>query len=737
MNRALRYVNAVIGIALIAALAALYWYAWRPMPQTSGTVTADVSREVMVGRDALGVPHIRASSIEDALFAQGYVTAQDRLWQMDAIRRAASGELAEVLGAGAVDSDRESRSLRIRRASEQHAATLSAADKAHLAAYARGVNELIDQSRNKLPLEFRLLKYKPRPWSIADSIAIAMYMHRTLTTTWNDDLYRYELARTGDASKVAALFPIRTGRETMAGSNAWVLAGSRTSSGKPILANDPHLEFAFPATWYQVHLQGGALNVTGVSLPGMPGVIIGHNQRIAWGMTNLGYDVQDLYLEKFDTTGARYAYQGAAEPSRAETEIISVQGASPVRLTNLLTRHGAVKVRQGSQIMSMRWTATETGKFEFPIVELNLAQNWQQFRAALRRYPGPGQNLVYADVDGNIGYQATGYLPLRKTFDGDLPVDGSTGAFEWEGYIPFDDLPSIYNPKSGLIVTANQNPWPSNSTLRLSGQFAPPYRSSQIQARLLTKQKWTPQEMLAIQTDVYSAFLHRLGSRVSRAYESGARKNSMQTGAVQQLKQWNGQVESSSSAALVTVLTFQHMRRILGERVSPAKGATYADEMAPAVVEAMLERRPRDWFPDWDAKLLEAFSEGVEEAARMQGRDPGKWRWGAYLQLTLPHPIFSQIPWAGPWFRLGPTEMQGHSTTVKQTTRRLGPSMRFIADLAKWDDSWNNITVGQSGHPFSSHFKDQWKSYLAGTSFPMQFDKVEAKEMLTLAPASR
>ncbi len=259
-----------------------------------------------------------------------------------------------------------------------------------------------------------------------------------------------------------------------------MIAGKLTASGKPILANDPHLDWSLPAAWYQVHLKAPGLNVAGVSLPGLPAVIIGHNARIAWGVTNLGFDVQDLYGEKIDPQTGRYIFRGQVEQAHSESEWILVKNARPVEFRQWVTRHGPVAVSENGRYFALRWAAAESDGFAFPFLDLNRANNWTEFTAVLARYPGPGQNFVYADVDGNIGYQAAGQLPIRKNYNGDLPVDGSSGDFEWEGFIPFDQLPVFYNPPRGWIVTANQNPFPENYPYRVNGEFGPPYRSMEI-----------------------------------------------------------------------------------------------------------------------------------------------------------------------------------------------------------------------------------------------------------------
>src|SRR5215469_5802641 len=352
----LRIVNICIAAGLVLVLILLYWFAWRPLPRRSGTITEHVAAPVSVAFDTLGQPHILAASLDDALFVQGYVTAQDRLWQMDALRRLAAGDLSEVVGPAALESDREVRRLRMRRIAEQAYVTLNADDRAAMAAYARGINAFIATHRGSLPLEFTLLQYQPRPWSVVDSLLISLHMFRTLTTSWREDLLKRNMLAQGDTAKVNFLFPLRSGYEPQPGSNNWVLAGARTASGKPLLSNDPHLEFGLPGIWYMMHLQAPGLDVAGVSIPGLPGVIIGHNQRIAWGMTNLEFDVQDLYLEKFDERTGRYLFRGRVEQARREVELIRVKGQATVELPVWVTVHGPIFAAAGNDRMSLRWT---------------------------------------------------------------------------------------------------------------------------------------------------------------------------------------------------------------------------------------------------------------------------------------------------------------------------------------------------------------------------------------------
>jgi penicillin amidase len=733
-GRFLKYINLSIAVLLVAGLIAAYWTAYRPLAQTSGQITAPVSAQATLSRDAIGVPHITAANWEDAIFLQGFVTAQDRLWQMDGLRRLAAGELSEIVGSSALEVDRDARRLRMRRMAEEDYRTLPPADRAVLAAYARGVNYFIETHRTRLPLEFTILRYDPRPWSVTDSILCGLQMYRNLTTTWKEELQKQAMLEGGDAAKVNFLFTSRIGMEFQPGSNAWAISGRHTASGKPILANDPHLEFGIPSTWYQVHLKAPGLDVIGVSLPGVPCVIIGHNQRIAWGVTNLGFDVQDLYIEKFDPRTGRYVFRGQLEQARAESERIPVKGSRPVDFQQWVTRHGPVSLMEGNRFLALRWSAAEPGSFQFPFLELNRAGNWREFTAAVARFSGPGQNFVYADVDGNIGYHASGLLPIRKHYDGDVPVDGSSGEYEWEGFIPFDQLPSFYNPPQGWIVTANQNPFPENYPYRVHGNFASPYRSLEIRSLLTSHQAWKPDQMLAVQKDVYSAFSHFLAQQVVAACDRKKPANANLTDAIALLRSWNGQMEKQTPAPMLISLVYLEVRKRIAESAAPGKSDFYGVQMAPAVIEKILRNDARGWFEDRDGLLIRALTDAVEAGRQSQGSNVKRWNYGQFNRLTIKHPVGDKLPLLAAYFNVGPVEMSGSSTSIKQTTLVLGPSMRFVADFSDWDHSLNNLTIGESGQFLSSHYKDQWDAYYTGRSFPMQFQRVDAKSTLSIQP---
>ena len=730
-----RSISLAILIVLMAVVGLVYWYAWRPLPQRSGAIEAGVSQTVSVAFDALGEPHIRAASQDDALFVQGYVTAQDRLWQMDGLRRLAGGDLAEILGPAFLESDRVARRLRLRRVAEADYLNLPPPDRAVLAAYARGVNAFLTTHRDRLPVEFTLLGYQPQPWSAVDSILVALHMIRTLTTTWREELVKRAMLQSGDPKKVNLLFAVRAGNEAQPGSNAWAVTGAHTASGKPLLANDIHLDYGLPGVWYMTHLEAPGLDVVGVALPGAPGVIVGHNQRIAWGITNLQFDVQDLYIEQLNERTGQYLYQGHMEQARLERELIRVKGQPPVELLVWVTRHGPLFTTEGGDRMALRWIAEDPSIFQYPVVEYDRAQNWSQFTTALARFPGPGSNFVYADTEGNIGYHVVGKLPKRRGYDGDVPVDGSSGDFDWDGYIPFDQLPSVLNPSRGIIVSSNQNPFPPDYPYRVNGDFAPA-RSKQVLDRLSAHDGWRADQMLAIQTDVYSKPLQFLASQAVTAYGKRNTRDSDLDLAVGLLRDWNGQMDKDLAAPFLATLLYQQVRKAVAMSASPQSGAAYDYRLAPNIVEQLLRQRPAGWFRNYDEMLVKALGDAVEEGRRNQGRDLRRWRYGAYWKVTINHPVLHQIPLLGRYFDIGTVSMSGSATTVKQTTRQLAPSMRMDVDLSNWERSLLNVQIGQSGQIFSRHYKDQWEDYYNGRSYPMQFGAVQATSTLEFRPAA-
>jgi penicillin G amidase len=339
---------------------------------------------------------------------------------------------------------------------------------------------------------------------VTDSVLVGLAMFRDLTDSSKFEFAKGRLMAIADPAKVISLFPAIQGQFVDVGSNAWAVSGAHTADGKPMVANDPHLAYGIPGAWHLVHLKAPGLNVSGAALPGVPCVITGHNEQIAWGVTNLSADVLDLYAEQMDERTGRYLFRGKTEQAQLDRQTIRVRNGKPVEVDVWVTRHGPVVGSENGKTHSMRWSAMDG--FGFPFCDIDRAQSWRQFRAAVSRYWGPGQNFVYADRAGNVGYQAGGRVPIRRGFEGDVPLDGASGRYEWDGYIPFAAMPSEYNPASGIIATANQNPFPPDFAYHVSGNFADTYRVQQIRALLCAKSSLTVRDMLRVQKDVYSPY---------------------------------------------------------------------------------------------------------------------------------------------------------------------------------------------------------------------------------------
>jgi penicillin amidase len=425
----------------------------------------------------------------------------------------------------------------------------------------------------------------------------------------------------------------------------------------------------------------------------------------------------------------------------------------------------------GDKAYTMRWSARDG--FSFPFFDLDRATNWRGFRAAVQDFWGPGQNFVYADKAGNIGYQATGRFPIRRGFDGDVPLDGVSGNFEWDGYIPFEQLPSIFDPKSGIVATANQNPFPPGYSYRVDGSFHDRYRIRQIRARLEATKKLTVEAMLAIQKDVYSAYDNFLAHQIVAAFARRGSSEALMREAVDVLRSWNGQMDKDEAAPMITELLGREaasalVRIVLSGQVqqsvdkelrseSPASaektGGRPSEKTAPdarnrpfpsilprpSIIEDLLRGRPAGWVAnnDWDGWLLGNLSRALQDGRKLQGTPISKWRWGRILEWKFAHPVGKELPLVSGYFDIGPVPMSGSGTTVKQTTPTLGPSERMVADLGNWDKSVQNLTTGESGHVTSKHYKDEWPAYYVGKSFPMEFEKVAPKEILRIRPKRR
>jgi penicillin amidase len=778
MNRSLRILLiSVSGAALtallaLAAAAAWFYFAARSaLPQLDGTIpVAGITAPVTVTRDAFGTPHIKAETLDDLFFAQGFVTAQDRLWQMDLMRRSASGELAEILGEDLVARDRQQRILGLRHAARQAFLSLPEPDRGYVEDYARGVNTLIQSQENRLPVEFRLLRYRPAPWLGEDSLVLAALMCQML----NHYTFPTELAREAILAKLgpaltAELYPESSGRDLVpeihtspaatlpsgraaisgsrpdsypgkqeqpaAGSNNWVLAGARTVTGSPLLSNDMHLGHQMPNLWYEAHLRSGSFNVAGVTLPGAPFVIVGHNDRIAWGFTNLGPDVEDIYIERFNEKGEYKTSSGWKQPARRK-ELIRVKGRPHHELEVLETRHGPIVtelVEDETRRLSLKWVLYDPASLAIPFFRMNSARDWNEFRRALSRFGAPGQNVVYADVDGHIGYQATGLIPMRASGDGTVPVSGEDEAHEWTGYVPFEELPSVLDPPSGIIATANGRITPEGYPHLLATQWGSPERTERIASVLQSGRKFSAADMLTLQMDVYSAH-HRLFARlfadaVRRTEASSERARE----AASLMQRWDGLLTMDAAAPTVIAVALRILRRLLLEPKLGQDWERYRWFMSSIWLENTVMRQAPHWLPKgysgWPRLLASAVEEAVKDDSAPQRL--ADWRWGARFPVVIEHPVFRNIPLLGRWAAPGRRDQSGGGTTVKQVGRDFGPSQRMTVDFSDLDRSTLNLVTGQSGHLLSPHYMDHWPAWYEGATLPLPFSDPAVERSLT------
>jgi penicillin amidase len=821
----------VLGLVLliIVILAGLFagYTITRSWPQTTGTIRAAGLRgTVEILRDANGIPHIYADNVHDLFFAQGFVHAQDRFWQMDFWRHTTAGRLSELVGASQVGTDKFLRTIGWRRVAEQEYAQADAEIKAVLDAYAAGVNAYLgSRTYADLGLEYSLLALngfdpnrRPEPWSPADSLAWGKAMAWDLGGNMDDEIYRANLYQLLGAERAEeflvdpprdhpvilpspavgglrldtlrariaearALFGSGFGDERRGiGSNNWVIGGARTETGMPLLANDPHLGIQMPAIWYLVGLHCRTItpdcpyNVAGYSLAGDPGIIIGHNYRIAWGVTNVNPDVQDLFIEKLNPANPnQYEVNGQWVDMTLVNETINVLNGEPVAITVRYTRNGPIldevydsgdliannvtvnDVRlDRSYALALRWTALEPGRVFRSVIRLNRARNWSEFREALRDWTVPSQNFVYADVDGNIGYQMPSNVPIRRQGDGTRPVPGWTDDYQWAGYIPFEELPFAFNPPQGYIATANQPVvGPEYPYLITATGFDMGYRGRRINELIEADPQISIEDMARIQGDNKNLgamevlpFLFNLSfddPELARAQAA--------------LRGWDFQMALDSQPAAIyaafhAALTRNTFYDELPEDLRPGAG----DETWVRFRNLVADRQ-NAWWDDVSTPAVEgrddilrkSLADGVAYLKERLGESPESWTWGRLHTSTFNNRVFGSAAWPAPiraLFNRGPFETAGGTSIVNATGYNIQrpdpfavtslPSMRMIVDVTDFDRTRVIHTTGQSGHPYHAHyidFAEKWRRIEFVTlPFSEAAVRAAARETLTLRP---
>src|SRR5579859_711389 len=755
-----------------------------------GTLNAPgLQKTVRVQRDRWGVAHIYAQSEHDLFFAQGFVVAQDRLFQMELWKRSGQGRLAEILGPSAVQRDVNARLLRYRGDMDAEYKSYAPDTKEILEAFTSGINAYIAEIQKSggigLPVEFQIAGFKPAPWKPEDCLnRLAAYSMTGNGASELHDAQLVSLLGTERAAKLLSLDPpvkldpapgidfaglspsllenlVGSDRRIdfhgtpLEGSNDWTVSGALTATGKPLLANDPHRVIAEPSLRYIVHLVAPGWDVIGAGEPGLPGVAAGHNEQIGWGFTIFGLDQQDLYIETLNPADPeQYETEHGWERMEVKAESIGVRGGAPVTVKLKFTRHGPVLWEDGKRALTLRWVGAEPGTAGYlGSLSLDRAANWKEFEEAMSRWKVPSENIVYADREGNIGEHSTGLAPLRENWNGLLPVPGK-GGYEWNGFIANEKLPHSYNPSGGFVASANHKMIPEGYPYAVGFEWADPVRYLRIKEVLEDAKardaKLTVSDMEALQTDVVSLparDLQRL-LRAAAAREGPAADDSQRL-VVQMLLRWDCALRADSPEAAVYELWTGELRTAVSARAVPTEARQVFGKLPLLRVVRELSN-PRDALfgsdaqAGRDAMLFAALAAARSKLVARQGPDVKQWTWGQLHRIKFQHPLDS-APWATALFDRGPMKRPGDGLVVQATAFRddsfdqlTGASYREIFDLADWDRSVGINVPGQSGQPGSKHYDDLLPLWIEGKYFPLAYSKsaVDAvtTDVLNLSP---
>ncbi len=817
----------VLAALLVALLVGLSFAALttirKSFPDTTGEVRLNgLHGTVEIKRDGHGIPQIFADDAADLFFAQGYVQAQDRFYEMDYRRHVTAGRLSELIGEDGLETDGFVRTLGWRRVAEQEWNQLGSGARSNLEAYTRGVNAYIDgKSGSDLSLEYSVLSltrpdYRPEPWTPVDSVAWVKAMAWDLRSNMVDEIDRTMASRQMTVDQVEELYPdpprshepIVTNRRVNAatrnapkparpdhvvdasltrardaarklpallgtdegiGSNSWVVDGEHSTTGKPILANDPHLAPTMPGVWYQVGLHCRALSddcpydVSGFSFSGMPGVVVGHNRRIAWGVSTMYADVTDLYLERVD--GDTYEYKGKKVPLETRRETIEVAGGESRTITVRSTRHGPILSDLDDEIgavggpeheVALRWTALTPRPTISAVFALNRAQNWTEFRAAAKRFTVPSQNLVYADVEGNIGYQAPGAIPIRSRGDGRWPVPGWDGKHEWKGYVPFKALPRELNPTEGFVVTANNRVAGDRYRYLLGADSAVGYRSERIRDLITSKDRLSVRDMTRFQTDSYNPNAEQLVPHLLDIELDGAFASQGQ----ETLEGWDYRQSADSAAAAYFSAVWRNVLELTFHDELPREQWPDGGERWFNVVRTILDQPKSRWWDNLatptvverrDDILEESMIRARDELTSIMSRDTSGWAWGNLHRLTLVNPTLGEsgVGLVDRLFNRGPVRVGGGSGLVDASAWDAAegyevtavPTMRMVVDLAHFDRSrWIQMS-GSSGHAYHEHYVDQLPLWIDGRTLPWAFGhqavSTSTEDTLTMRPTTQ
>jgi penicillin amidase len=815
MRRRLLTGFGILIVLVVLAGASAYFYLRGSLPQLEGTVSVSgISGPIEIIRDRDAVTHVFAPTRLDTFFGLGYAHAQDRLWQMEFQRRVGHGRLSEIFGTATLATDRFLRTLGTGRAARSAWDALPAQTRTDVNTYVAGVNAFISTHHGReLPLEFTVLRFEPEPWSGPDVLAWVKMMAWDLSKNYSLELLRHDLVQKVGADRTADLLPpypaggltILAARDMpwmksparslqsrvwspqadplhhplssswleafastplpgtgdALGSNNWVVDGTMTASGKPLLANDPHLGAQIPSLWYLAHLSAGDFDVIGATLPGAPAIAIGRNQSIAWGETNVMGDVQDLFRERLDPTGTRAEFRGAQEPLQIVRETIVVKGAAPVALEVRISRHGplisdAINANNAASTrvprpaplepLAFRWTALDREDTTIQaFLGLNQARNWAEFTQALKDFVVPAQNFVYADIDGHIGYYAPGRFPVRASGNGATPGEGWTGAADWSGWVPFEELPHAFDPPEHFIASANEKLVPPDYPHALDGEWTEPYRAQRIVDLLTGRTGLSSGDFAAIQSDTLSLHAQALLPVVlGRVHPADARDQQ----AVTLLRQWNGDERGDSAAAAIfQAWYFELVPAVVLDKLGPQLTAGYQELDRASYVSRFVARTFATSDNPWcdnertparescDDRALAALHAGLDRVSSRLGSDMTRWRWEEIHTAVFAHgtldtvPVLGRLlrrtaPHGGDWSTINvgpvfaPRPFEQHSL----------PGYRQIVDLSPANDSRFLEAVGQSGHVLSPHYDDGLRDWSEGRYRKMRTGRAEIEQ---------
>lgn len=792
MRRIRRILLVACGALLILAIVASgggYLWMRGSLPQTEGEIhISGLEAPVEVLRDSDGLVNIRAENELDLYRALGFVHAQDRLWQMDFMRRAASGRLSEVTGQATLATDRFFRTLGFRHLVEANLSYLSAKTLAALEAYAEGVNGFLETRTGPLPLEFQILRYEPEPWSPTDSLLWGRIMALRLSNNWRDELSRARLAGRFTPDKIAELWPgysasapvtlqrmstlidhsvteqlttlLPPSLAPTGASNAWVLDGTKTASGSPILANDPHLPLDAPGVWYLARMEAPGITLAGATAPGAPFLALGHNGKIAWGFTTTHSDTQDFFIERISPDNPdQYETPEGPEEFNVRDEFIRLSGGDSIRLIVRETRHGPVMsdvIPEGSSetgaVLALAWPALRADdRTADALYGMNHAGTWAEFREALRQFHSPQQNIVYADTAGNIGFMAPARVPIRRAGNGQHPVPGWSGEFDWIGYVPFEELPSIDNPRSGIIFNANNKIVPDDFSHLIAVDWPPPYRAERIGSVLSAA---SGNHSVADSTILQQDILANAADSILPVLLASAPKDDRSRKAIALLQTWDRQMHRNAPEPLILQAWIWALgRAILADELGPnyrefLGGGTFAIERLIASDSSWCDDIGTTESENCSMQIGLSLNLALDHLSERFGEDMIAWRWGEAHVANFTHPVIGRIPVLRELFAYS-VEADGGDDTVNRASARLGGSpenlfedvlgagFRATYDLGALDQSRFMLATGQSGNPLSrlyGNFALRWRDGQTVSLAPASW---AVAEQLNLLPSQK